>query len=50
MEAHLYRDDEMPSALEEVGGVDGDDPSLVGLRHVREDGVYHGDLQWDMGY
>ena len=35
----------MPSALEEVGGVDGDDSGLVGLGHVREDGVHHGDLR-----
>ena len=40
----------MPSALEEVGGVDGDDPGLVGLRHVREDGVNHGDLRREINF
>ena len=34
----------MAAALEEIGGVDGDDSGLVGLGNVSEDCVHHGDL------
>lgn len=39
---HLDGDDEVPSVLEELVRVDGDDAGLVGLRNVGEDGVDHG--------
>ncbi len=39
--AHLDGDDDEALVLEEVVRVDGDDSSLIGLRHVREDRVHH---------